>query len=76
MRYLQDDSFPGCAEADDDVDRLFKRLKPVEPPADLLVRLLNSIAHVSPRPSDPALSWDHECHGDGLVVRNEKQEPS
>jgi hypothetical protein len=75
MRHLQRDIFPDHTEPDD-VDRLFNRLEPLEPPADLVVRILNSISHISSRPSDPAFSWDNDCHGDKLVVRNEKKEPS
>jgi len=76
MRHLQRDIFPDHTEPDDDVDRLFNRLEPLEPPADLVVRILSSISQISSRPSDPAFSWDHDCHGEGLVVRNEKKEPS
>ena len=75
MRHLQRDIFPDHTEPDD-VDRLFNRLEPLEPPADLVVRILNSIFHIPSRPSDPEFSWDNGCNEDGLVVRNEKKEPS
>ena len=76
MRYLQRDIFPDHREPDDDVDRLFNRLEPLEPPVDLVARILNSISQISSRPSDPDFSWDNDSHRDGLVVRNEKKEPS
>ena len=76
MRHLQRDIFPDHTEPDDDVDRLFNRLEPLEPPADLVVRILSSISQISSRPSGPEFSWDNDCHGDGPVVRNEKKEPS
>jgi hypothetical protein len=76
MRHLQRDIFADHTEPDDDVDRLFNRLEPLEPPADLVVRILNSIAHISSRPSGPEFSWDNDYHEDGLVVRNEKKESS
>ncbi len=44
MRHLQRDIFPDHTEPDDDVDRLFNRLEPLEPPADLVVRILSSIS--------------------------------
>jgi len=76
MRHLPRDIFPDHTEPDDDVDRLFNRLEPLEPPEDLVVRILNSISYISSRPSGPEFSWDNDCHGDGPVVRNEKKEPS
>jgi hypothetical protein len=75
MRHLQREIFPDHTEPDD-VDRLFNRLEPLEPPADLVVRILDSITQISSRPSGPEFSWDNDCHGDGPVVRNEKKEPS
>lgn len=76
MGHLPRDSFPDQTEPDDDVDRLFNRLESLKPPADLIMHILDAIAQISPRPSDPEFSWDNDCHGDGLVVRNEKKEPS
>ena len=76
MRHLPRDIFADHTEPDDDVDRLFNRLEPLEPPADLVVRILNSISQISSRPSDPEFAWDNDCQWDKLVVRNEKKEPS
>jgi hypothetical protein len=75
MDHPQHDSFPDPAEPDD-IDRLFNRLAPLEPPRGIIARILDSISRISPRPTDPELSWDNDSQVDGLVVRNEKQEPS
>ncbi|HLH61035.1 MAG TPA: hypothetical protein VKV20_05070 [Ktedonobacteraceae bacterium] len=75
MRRPQHDSFPDPAEPDD-VDKLFNRLAPLEPPAGLIARILDSISRISPRPGGAGLLWGNDNQVDGLVVRNEKQEPS
>ena len=64
------------SEPDDDIDKLFSRLELLEPPTDLLKRILNSIPQRSPRPAKPEPQWDNDNHIDGLVVRNENKEPS
>jgi hypothetical protein len=65
-----------CSEPDDDIDKLFSRLELLEPPTDLLKRILNSIPQNSPRPAKPEPQWDTDSQIDGLVVRNENKEPS
>lgn len=75
MRQPQHDTGPDSTEPDD-VDRLFNQLAPLEPPTDLIARILDSVAHISPRPAEPESLWDNDCRADGLVVRNEKQAPS
>lgn len=64
------------SESDDDIDKLFNRLESLKPPSDLLVRILHSISQLSPHPSDPEHPWNNDSQIDGLVVRNEEQEPS
>jgi hypothetical protein len=64
------------SEPDDDIDKLFSRLELLEPPADLVKRILHSIPQRSPRPENPEPQWDSDSHIDGLVVRNENKEPS
>ena len=64
------------SEPDDDIDKLFSRLEQLEPPTNLLERILNSIPQRSPRPAKPEPAWDNDSHLDGLVVRNENKEPS
>lgn len=64
------------SEPGDDIDKLFSRLEQLEPPTDLLERILNSIPQRSPRPAKPEPIWDNDSHLDGLVVRNENKEPS
>lgn len=64
------------SEPDDDIDKLFNRLESLEPPSDLLARILDSISRLSLCPSHPEHQWNNDSHVDGLVVRNEKKEPS
>jgi hypothetical protein len=75
MYYLQRGIFAERSEPDD-IDKLFNRLEPLEPPSDLIARILNSISRLSPRSLEPESPWDNDSHVDGLVVRNEKSEPS
>lgn len=75
MCHPQHDSCSDPTEPDD-VDRLFNRLAPLEPPKDLIARILDSVAHISRCPAAAESLWDHDCRVNGLVVRNEKQAPS
>ncbi len=54
----------------DQLDELFGQLQQLEPPPSVIARILASIARLS-QPQPPV--WDEL---DGLVVRNEKQDPS
>lgn len=76
MRNLGRSIYAERTEPDDDIDRLFNRLEPLEPPSDLLTRILHSISQLSSYPSHPEHQWNNDSHIDGLVVRSEKKEPS
>jgi len=76
MRNLGHSIYAERSEPDDDIDKLFNRLESLEPPPDLLARILHSISQLSPCPSHPEHLWNDDSHIDGLVVRNEKKEPS
>jgi hypothetical protein len=54
----------------DQLDELFGQLQQLEPPPSLIARILASFSRLS-HPQPPV--WDEL---DGLVVRNEKQDPS
>lgn len=76
MPDLQRRSAAQRSEPDDDIDKLFSRLELLEPPTDLLKRILNSIPQRSPRPAKSEPVWNNDNQLDGLVVRNENKEPS
>jgi hypothetical protein len=70
-------------QSEDDIDRLFKRLPQVEPPAELIARILSRIK-LSPLSSADSLSRIQRTGrdfpaGGGLetrIIHNEKREPS
>lgn len=76
MRHQQRNIFAERSEPDDDIDKLFNRLEPLEPPSELIARILNSVSRLSLRPTDLESQWDNDSHVDALVVRNENKEPS
>ncbi len=58
-------------EPKDDIDNLFEKLQPIEPPKSLIARILQSVSKLAqPKPPIP---WDQL---DALVVRNDEREPS
>ena len=68
---------PAGLRSEDDIDKLFKQLSPIEPSSELVLRILEHIQHVaipvplSVQPEPP----DFEELG-SLVIRNEKRSPS
>ena len=60
----------GELEKVDQLDELFGQLQQLEPPPSVIARILASISRLW-QPQPPV--WDEL---DGLVVRNEKQDPS
>ncbi len=65
-------------QPEDDVDKLFNRLGQLEPPGELVARILTHIGRLSglstPSPLLPELAGSEE--GVGLIVRNEGRDPS
>ncbi len=62
----------------DDIDELFEKLQPVEPPKSVIDRILKTVTTLPlPQQTQPqpkaALPWRHL---DTLVVRNDEREPS
>ena len=55
-------------EPEDDIDKLFNQLQTIEPPPDLITRIVGTILLLS----QPLLHYDL----DGLVVRKETKEAS
>lgn len=62
---------------EDDIDELFAKLEPVEPPSSLIAQILANVSHLqdAAQKKDGATEQPFE-HLDTLVVRNEKKEPS
>ena len=64
---------------EDDIDELFGKLEPIEPPPALIARILSEVSrlsHVGPTEPEPSALPDELEITDPLVVRKEKQEPS
>lgn len=69
-------------EPEDDIDKLFNRLPQIEPPGELIARILSHV-HRLPAPCALPLSGQQGCPetpaiegGDALVVHKENCEPS
>ena len=67
--FLADDTLPK-----DEIDELFEKLQPVEPPPLLIQRILTSIARLAHPTS--YIQWDEADVLDSLIVRNENCPPS
>ena len=57
----------------DEIDALFNQLQQIEPPEWLVERILTSASELSRLQSLPSRAWDEY---DGLVVRNDRADPS
>ena len=75
--FLADDSL-----AKDEIDDLFEKLRPIEPPSFLIQKILNSVSHL-PAPTTSRLQTDPANKigklldsMNGPVVRNEDLPPS
>jgi hypothetical protein len=68
MQYSAYSFFSDHTEPEDDIDKIFNKLQPIEPSPDLITRILDAILALTQPLSDFDL--------DGLVVRNETNEPS
>jgi hypothetical protein len=64
------------SQSEDDIDRLFNHLGQLEPPNELVARILTHIGHLpelpTPSPSHPVSKREYET----LVVHNEWRDPS
>lgn len=67
--FLSDDGSPK-----DEIDELFEKLQPIEPPPVLIQHILTSISQLA-RPAPPKL-WDEADVLESLVVRNDHHPPS
>jgi hypothetical protein len=72
-------------QQEDDIDRLFQKLQPIEPPAEVVARILSHIKRLprpaelpslAQQPSQKELPTNKESTQNGLVVHNENQMPS
>lgn len=67
--FLADDALPH-----DEIDDLFEKLQPVQPPPSLIQRILTSVSQL-PKPQPPAQEQTIDVQ-DPLVVRKELLPPS
>jgi hypothetical protein len=75
MQFLSSRPTPAGNQPEDDIDKLFKQLLPVEPSSELISRILAHIQHMV-RPMLPA-SEPSDFEGlDSLVIRNKRRDPS
>jgi hypothetical protein len=75
MQFLSSHPTPAGNQSEDDIDKVFKQLLPVEPSSELISRILAHIRHVV-RPM-PTASEPPDFEGlDSLVIRNERRDPS
>ena len=65
-----DDSLPK-----DEIDNLFEKLKPIEPPPSLIQRILDAVANL-PSPTQIQPPEDKREPADRLIVRNEDRPAS
>jgi len=81
MRFMPYGLALADGQSEDDIDQLFSQLSPVEPPRDLITRIILHTRHL-PLSSADHLSTQHAGQplaGEGLeylIIHNEKQEPS
>ena len=61
----------------DDIDKLFDRLLQIEPPGELISRILSHVGHLT-TPSVPPVQPDTVTNDElgDPIVRNERREPS
>lgn len=71
----REQNFADEIEHGDDIDDLFERLQPLEPPPSLISRILSSIKQLPPSGKNPELLKKDELERDGPIVRNEHKEP-
>jgi len=70
---LSDDAFL----SEDEIDDLFGKLKPIEPPPALIQRILDAVAKLPlPSQNQPSILGDRVEPADCLIVRNEDQPAS
>jgi hypothetical protein len=68
MQYSAYSFFCDSIEQEDDIDKLFNQLQIIEPPSDLITRIVSTILPLS----QSLLQFDL----DGLIVRKETKEAS
>jgi len=73
--FLADDSLSDDAFlSEDEIDDLFGKLKPIEPPPSLIQRILDAVAKLPPpSQNQPPLLENKVEPADRLIVRNEDQ---
>jgi hypothetical protein len=75
MQFISYGLSPAALQPEDDIDKLFTRLPQIEPPGELIARILSHVQQLREQsicPQPAPSEWDNEA----LVVRNELREPS
>jgi len=82
MQFISPGFAPVEAQPEDDIDKLFTRLSQLEPPGELITRILIHVQSLpegvtdapeaQPSQANLEVAWEREA----LVVRNEQREPS
>lgn len=82
MRYMRYNLALADSQAEDDIDRLFNQLQRIEPPEELIVRILSHIGSL-PTPAMALAKRRRTAQGgqadvelDTPVVHNQRREPS
>lgn len=75
MQFMLSRHTPAAFQPEDDIDKLFHHLSRVEPPGELIPRILQNVKHL---PAMMQVQPDPPVGNglDTLVVRNEMREPS
>lgn len=68
--FLADDTLPR-----DEIDDLFEKLQPIEPPPSLIQRILNSVSHLPP-PDQVSKLQDGTDPPERLIIRNDQRPAS
>ena len=73
--FLADDTLSEDAcLSEDEIDDLFGKLKPIEPPPSIIQRILDAVAKLPPpSQNQPPILEDQVEPADRLIVRNEDQ---
>jgi hypothetical protein len=76
--FLAEDTLSDDAHLpEDEIDELFGKLKPIEPPPYLIQRILDAVAKLPPpSQNQPSTLEDKNERADHLIVRNEDRPAS
>lgn len=76
MPYMPSKPALATFQPEDDVDKLFNQLFQIEPPDELIPRVLSRVRSLSGPLASPQQARQGTPAQDALVVHNEKRDPS